>query len=65
MLKLTQGNDIFVNMNQVCHIMTDGAHGSVLTFNAVMDNCPAYIVVKESPYQINELLSSALVHTSR
>ena len=59
MMKFKQGkgkyeNDIWINMNQVCHIMTDGADGSVLTFNAVINGEPAYICVNESPLSIGE-----------
>lgn len=53
MMGFKQGEQrIYVNMDQVCHIMTDGATGSMLTFNAVMDNCPAYLCVTEPPDEI-------------
>lgn len=57
MMKLKQGKgdyerDVWVNMNQVCHIMSDGANGSVLTFCAVIANEPAYLCVNESPESI-------------
>jgi hypothetical protein len=57
MMKFRQGKgeyarDIHVNMNQVCHITTDGAKGSILTFAAVVNNEPAYIGVNESPDEI-------------
>lgn len=58
-MRLTQGKehlqrDIWVNMNQVCHITTDGMTGSVLTFAASVgtDNEPAYICANESPESI-------------
>lgn len=43
---------IFVNMNQVCYIATDGADGSVLLFNAVIENEPSYLCVNEPPESI-------------
>lgn len=46
------GRDVYVNMNQVCYISTDGATGSVLTFAAVLQDEPAYICVNETPDQI-------------
>ena len=54
MMKFRQGKgsaerDIYVNMNQVCYITTDGLHGSVLTFAAVLQDEPAYICVNDSP----------------
>ena len=57
MMKFRQGKndaerDIWVNMNQVCHIASDGADGSVLTFNAILQDEPAYICVNESPNEI-------------
>jgi hypothetical protein len=55
MMKFKQGEGyIYVNMNQVCHIMSDGASGSVLTFNAVLQDSPAYICVNESPDEIGQ-----------
>jgi hypothetical protein len=52
-MTFTQGHKntrLAVNMDQVCHIMPNGdAHGgSILTFSAVIDGCPAYLVVNES-----------------
>lgn len=57
MMKFRQGKgaaerDIFVNMNQVCHIASDGGTGSVLTFAAVIQGEPAYLCVNESPDEI-------------
>lgn len=57
MMKFRQGKgsaerDVYVNMNQVCHIATDGATGSVLTFAAVIQDEPAYLCVNESPQEI-------------
>jgi len=57
MMKFRQGKgdaarDIYVNMNQVCHITTDGTTGSVLTFGAVLNGEPAYLIVNESPDEI-------------
>lgn len=57
MMKFRQGKgsaerDVYVNMNQVCHITTDGATGSVLTFSAVIQDEPAYLCVNESPQEI-------------
>jgi hypothetical protein len=57
MMKFRQGKDvmerdIYVNMNQVCTIATDGATGSVLTFAAVVKDGPAYVCVNESPDEI-------------
>jgi len=57
MMKFRQGKDvmerdIYVNMNQVCYITTDGATGSVLTFAAVIGDEPAYLCVNESPDEI-------------
>lgn len=57
MMKFRQGKNaaeraIFVNMNQVCYIATDGATGSVLTFAAMFQDEPAYICVNESPDEI-------------
>lgn len=53
MMKFTQGKgsaerEIYVNMNQVCYISTDGATGSVLTFAATIQHELAYLCVKES-----------------
>lgn len=50
------GRDIWVNMNQVCHITTNGASGSVLTFNAVIQDGPAYLYVNETPDEIGARL---------
>lgn len=52
-MSFTQGlknTPVGVNMNQVCHIMPNGdAHGgSILTFGAVIEGCPAYLHVNES-----------------
>jgi hypothetical protein len=47
---------IYVNMNQVCYIATDGAAGSVLTFSAVIGEEPAYLCVNESPDEIAKRL---------
>ncbi len=57
MMKFRQGKDdaerdIFVNMNQVCHITPNFPTGSVLTFAAVIDDQPAWVVVNESPDEI-------------
>lgn len=61
MMKFRQGSgsyerDIWVNMNQVCHITPNGLSGSeggsVLTFSAVVGDEPAYIVVNESLAEI-------------
>lgn len=57
MMKFRQGKgdaerDIFVNMNQVCYISTDGGTGSVLTFAAAVQDEPAYVCVNESPDEI-------------
>ena len=57
MMKFRQGKgeaerDIYVNMNLVCHITTDGLEGSVLTFAANVGDEPAYICVNESPSDI-------------
>jgi hypothetical protein len=57
MMKFRQGKGaaervIYVNMNQVCYITTDGATGSVLTFAAVIQDEPAYLCVNESPDDI-------------
>ena len=57
MMKFRQGKkaaerDIYVNMNQVCFINTDGATGSVLTFAAAIGDEPAYVCVNESPDEI-------------
>jgi hypothetical protein len=54
MMKFRQGKgkyecDVWINMNQVCHIMSDGGTGSVLTFSAVIAEEPAYLCVNESP----------------
>jgi hypothetical protein len=59
MMKFRQGKntaerDVWVNMNQVCYIATDGATGSVLTFAAVLQDEPAYICVNETPDQIGD-----------
>jgi len=56
-MKFRQGSgeferDVWVNMSQVCHIAPGGAGQSVLTFAAVIDNEPAYLVVNEQPNQI-------------
>jgi hypothetical protein len=58
MMKFKQGKDgalrdVFINMNQVCYIATDGASGSVLTFAAVLQDEPAYLCVNESPDEIH------------
>jgi len=58
-MKFRQGKDsmerdVYVNMNQVCYITTDGATGSVLTFAAVLQDEPAYICVSESPEEIGK-----------
>ena len=50
--KGTAERSIHVNMNQVCHIMSDGGTGSVLTFCATIGDEPAYICVNESPDEI-------------
>lgn len=57
MMKFRQGKgaaerDIYVNMNQVCYITTDGATGSVFTFAAVLQEEPAYICVNEAPEEV-------------
>jgi hypothetical protein len=57
MMKFRQGKyaaerDIYVNMNQVCYITTDGLNGSVLMFAAVLQDEPAYVRVNESPAEI-------------
>jgi hypothetical protein len=57
-MSFTQGKgdakrEIWVNMNQVCYIATDGASGSVLTFTAVINDEPAYLCVNDSPYMIS------------
>jgi hypothetical protein len=54
MMKFRQGKgtaerDVFVNMNQVCYISTDGATGSVLTFAAAVADEAAYICVNDPP----------------
>jgi hypothetical protein len=56
-MKFRQGKDeyerdVYVNMNQVCYIASDGATGSVLTFAAVVGDEAAYICVNETPDQI-------------
>jgi hypothetical protein len=61
MMKFRQGQgalerDVWINMNQVCYIVTDGATGSVLTFSAVLQDEPAYLCVNETPEQIGERL---------
>lgn len=43
---------IYVNLDQVCYISTDGATGSVLTFAAVIGEEPAYLCVNEPPDEI-------------
>ena len=58
-MKFRQGKndmerDIYVNMNQVCHITTDGETGSMLTFAAILQDEPAYICVTESPEEIDK-----------
>ena len=57
MMKFRQGKgdavrDVFVNMNQVCHITSNYGSGSVLTFATVLNDEPAYLVVNESPDEI-------------
>jgi hypothetical protein len=57
MMKFKQGKNaaehvVYVNMNQVCYITTDGSTGSVLTFAAVIQDEPAYLCVNESPDEI-------------
>ena len=54
MMKFRQmhGRHVWVNMNQVCHITTDGETGSVLTFAAVLQDEPAYLCVNETPDEI-------------
>jgi hypothetical protein len=57
MMKFRQGQgpaerDIYVNMNQVCYVSTDGADGSVLTFAAVIQDEPAYLCVNGTPDEI-------------
>ncbi len=57
MMKFKQGKaphdrDVYVNMNQVCYITTDGGTGSVLTFAAVIQDEPGYVCVNETPDQI-------------
>ena len=57
MMKFRQGRgamerDIYVNMNQVCHVASDGKTGSVLTFAAVVEGEPAYVLVNDSPDEI-------------
>lgn len=57
MMKFRQGKGaaeryVWVNMNLVCYIVTDGASGSVLTFATVIQDEPAYICVNESPDEI-------------
>lgn len=59
MMKFKQGKGaaeriIYINMNQVCHITTDGLTGSILVFPAVVDNEVAYICVNESPDEIGD-----------
>lgn len=57
MMRFRQGKgaaerDVYVNMNQVCYITTDGAEGSVLTFAVILQDEPDYICVNETPDQI-------------
>jgi hypothetical protein len=57
MMKFRQGKgeheqDIFVNMSLVCTIASDGSTGSVLTFAAAIGDEAAYIVVNETPDEI-------------
>lgn len=57
MMKFQQGKneakrDVFINMNQVCYITTDGSTGSVLTFATAIGEEPAYLCVNESPDEI-------------
>ncbi len=57
MMKFRQGRgdnerDVWVNMNLVCFIVSDGAEGSTLTFAAAIRDEPAYICVNETPEQI-------------
>lgn len=59
MMKFRQGKgdaerDIYVNMNQVCYIATDGATGSVLMFGAIIGEEPAYLCVNETPDEIGK-----------
>jgi hypothetical protein len=56
-MKFRQGRgdaerDVYVNMNLVCFIVSDGASGSTLTFAAAIRDEPAYICVNESPEEI-------------
>lgn len=63
-MKFKQGKDtaersVLINMDQVCHVMTDGGTGSVLTFCAIIGNEPAYLCVNASPDEIaNALVNS-------
>lgn len=57
MMKFRQGKgeherDVYVNMNQVCTIASDGSTGSVLTFAAAIGDEAAYIIVNETPDEI-------------
>lgn len=56
-MKFRQGKgaaerDVYVNMNMVCFITSDGADGSTLTFPAAIGEEPAYICVNDSPDEI-------------
>ncbi len=68
MMKFRHGNglaerNIYVNMNQVCHITPDGA-GCIMTFPASLGNEPAYICVNESPDEIAAALDDAAVKSA-
>jgi hypothetical protein len=43
---------IYVNMNLVSHMSSDGATGSVLMFPCAIGEEPAYVCVNESPESI-------------